>query len=88
MEDVLGENQVQGLKLKKPNETSEMKIDGFFVAIGHKPNTDLFKGLLEMDEVGMLRTKPHSQRLTLRESLLRRRCGQLLSSSHQRSWNW
>ena len=67
VEDVLGENQVQGLKLKniQTNETSEMKIDGFFVAIGHKPNTDLFKGLLEMDEVGYLRTKPHSTKTNI-----------------------
>ncbi|MGE5680739.1 MAG: thioredoxin-disulfide reductase [Bacillota bacterium] len=36
----------------------EIKADGIFIAIGHKPNTDLFKGILDMDEVGYLQVKP------------------------------
>ncbi|MGE5497469.1 MAG: thioredoxin-disulfide reductase [Syntrophothermus sp.] len=36
----------------------EIKVDGIFLAIGHKPNTDLFKGILDMDEVGYLKVKP------------------------------
>jgi len=38
-------------------ETSELPTQGVFIAIGHKPNTDLFKGVLDMDEVGYLRTE-------------------------------
>ncbi|MBS1271328.1 MAG: Thioredoxin reductase [Candidatus Marinimicrobia bacterium] len=40
------------------DETSEMEIDGLFYAIGHKPNTEIFEGMLDMDEKGYLITKP------------------------------
>lgn len=41
-------------------EQKKVEVDGFFVAIGHKPNTELFKGQLDMDETGYLITKPDS----------------------------
>jgi thioredoxin reductase (NADPH) len=44
----------------KTNEEFRIDIEGFFVAIGHKPNTDIFKDKLEMDEIGYLITKPDS----------------------------
>lgn len=44
----------------KTHEERTIEIDGFFVAIGHKPNSDLFKGVLDMDETGYLITKPDS----------------------------
>ena len=44
----------------KTNEKRKMKLDGLFIAIGHKPNTDLFEGILDMDETGYLKTKPGS----------------------------
>lgn len=44
----------------KTGEESKIDIEGFFVAIGHKPNTDIFKGKLNMDETGYLITKPDS----------------------------
>lgn len=44
----------------KTGEDRTIDIDGFFVAIGHKPNSDLFKGQLDMDETGYLLTKPDS----------------------------
>lgn len=57
--DVLGDKGVSAVKLKnlKTGETTEMEMDGVFIAIGHKPNTDLFKGQLETNEVGYLLTK-------------------------------
>jgi thioredoxin reductase (NADPH) len=60
--DNKGVKSMTGVKLRdtKTNEVSELPADGLFVAIGHKPNTDLFKGILEMDEVGYLITKPGS----------------------------
>ncbi|OYZ23028.1 MAG: thioredoxin-disulfide reductase [Bdellovibrio sp. 28-41-41] len=44
----------------KTNEKRQMALDGLFIAIGHKPNTDLFQGVLDMDETGYLKTKPGS----------------------------
>ena len=60
--DVLGENAVEGLKLEdtQTGETSTLDVSGFFVAIGHKPNTELFEGWLDMDETGYIETKPDS----------------------------
>lgn len=51
LDEVIGDNMgVTGLKIKstKDNNISELKVDGVFIAIGHKPNTDVFKGQLEM----------------------------------------
>jgi thioredoxin reductase (NADPH) len=62
--DVIGEEAVHGLKLRNvvTDEESELPVTGLFVAIGHRPNTDLFRGLLDMDEVGYLATEPGSTR--------------------------
>ncbi len=59
VEDVLGEKDVTGIKIKnlKTGEAKELKVTGLFVAIGHSPNTKLFKGLLDMDQNGYLITK-------------------------------
>jgi thioredoxin reductase (NADPH) len=48
------------IRNKKTGEERKIDIEGFFVAIGHKPNTDLFKGKLDMDETGYLITKADS----------------------------
>ncbi|HLK14996.1 MAG TPA: thioredoxin-disulfide reductase [Fimbriimonadaceae bacterium] len=54
--------KVTGVKLRnlKTGEVTERPVDGVFIAIGHKPNSELFKGVLDMDELGYLRTKPFS----------------------------
>jgi len=49
----------------KTSEDKTIDIDGFFVAIGHKPNSDLFKGKLEMDETGYLITAPDSTKTNI-----------------------
>jgi thioredoxin reductase (NADPH) len=56
------EEGVSGIKLKDTvtGETRDFATQGIFVAIGHKPNTDLFKGVLDTDELGYLAVKPHS----------------------------
>lgn len=61
--DVLGDKVVSGVQVKN-NETGKESVledvTGVFVAIGHKPNTDLFKGVLTMDDVGYIQTKGQS----------------------------
>ena len=58
VEDILGNEVVTGVRLKNvvTGKTSEMSCAGIFVAIGHRPNTALFAGQLDMDEKGYLRT--------------------------------
>ncbi|OAN49657.1 thioredoxin-disulfide reductase [Paramagnetospirillum marisnigri] len=65
IDEILGDDNppgVTGLRLKnvKTGALSEIKLDGVFIAIGHTPNTDLFKGALEMDSEGYLITTPGS----------------------------
>ena len=61
IKEILGTKEagVTGVKIynNQTKETSEFPTQGVFVAIGHKPNTDLFKGVLEMDETGYLKTE-------------------------------
>src|SRR5260370_9033449 len=54
--EVLGEDEVTSLRLRnvKTGEESILPVQGFFLAIGHKPNTDLFKGVIEMDRAGYI----------------------------------
>ena len=56
--EVMGENVVEGLKIKSnlTNNVSELKITGLFLAIGHSPNTDIFKGRVDMDDSGYILT--------------------------------
>ncbi len=55
-QDILGKDTVEGAVVKnhKTGESRTLTITGFFVAIGHKPNTDIFKGQLDMDDMGYL----------------------------------
>jgi thioredoxin reductase (NADPH) len=64
VEEYLGDSSIRGLKLRnlKTNELTELPVTGVFLAIGHKPNTDLFKGILEMKDNGYLVTAPDSSR--------------------------
>lgn len=59
-EEVIGETKVEQVRLKntKTGETTTIPVSGFFVAIGHQPNSDIFKGYLEMDEAGYIKTIP------------------------------
>ena len=59
-----GEAKLTGVTVENTvtGEASELALDGLFIAIGHKPNTDLFKGQLELRENGYLTTAPDSSR--------------------------
>lgn len=58
-EEVLGEDEVTGVRVKnnKTGEVTELPVTGFFVAIGHTPNTDIFKGWLTLDDTGYIINK-------------------------------
>ena len=59
-DEVLGDKKVHAVRIrnKKTGETEEVPVSAFFVAIGHQPNSDIFKGCLDMDEAGYLKTIP------------------------------
>lgn len=65
--DILGKDTVEGAVIKnnKTNETRTLTITGFFVAIGHNPNTTIFKGQLDMDELGYLTVVPGSTKTNI-----------------------
>ncbi len=58
-EEILGEDEVKGVRIKnnKTGEVTELPVTGFFVAIGHKPNTDIFKDWLTLDNTGYIINK-------------------------------
>ena len=62
IDEVLGENVVEGVRVfnNTNNEKEVIDVTGVFIAIGHTPNTDIFKGVLDMDETGYLITKGKS----------------------------
>ena len=62
IEEFLGENGVEAIRLvKKDGSKEEIKLDGVFIAIGHKPNSDFVKGQVEMDETGFIITNAKDQ---------------------------
>ena len=65
--EVMGENVVDGLKIKSnlTNDVSELKITGLFIAIGHSPNTDIFKGIVDMDDSGYILTDKTSTKTNI-----------------------
>jgi thioredoxin reductase (NADPH) len=67
VDEVLGDMVVEGLRMvnNETGEKEEIAITGLFIAIGHKPNTDLFKGQLDMDDTGYLITKGKSTKTNL-----------------------
>lgn len=67
-EEVLGNEKVTGIRVvnSETGEKKELPVEGFFVAIGHKPNTDIFKDFLKMDETGYLITVPGSTKTNIK----------------------
>ncbi|HAT66277.1 MAG TPA: thioredoxin-disulfide reductase, partial [Flavobacteriaceae bacterium] len=62
VDEVLGDMVVEGLRMvnNQTGEKEEIAITGLFIAIGHKPNTDIFKGQIDMDDTGYIITKGKS----------------------------
>ncbi|CAM1347753.1 thioredoxin-disulfide reductase [Tenacibaculum insulae] len=67
LDEVLGKDVVEGVRVvnNQTKDKKEIAVTGAFIAIGHKPNSDLFKGVLDMDEVGYLITKGKSTKTNL-----------------------
>lgn len=66
-DEILGATKVEAVRIKnnKTNETQVIPVSGFFVAIGHQPNSDIFKGWLTMDETGYIQTVPGTSKTNL-----------------------
>jgi thioredoxin reductase (NADPH) len=66
-DEILGDRTVNGVRIRNAitGEKSVIPISGFFVAIGHQPNSDIFKGWLDMDEAGYIKTIAGSSRTNL-----------------------
>ncbi|MVT10440.1 thioredoxin-disulfide reductase [Chitinophaga tropicalis] len=66
-QEVLGDNKVEAVKLlnTRKQEETVVPVSAFFVAIGHQPNSDIFKNYLELDEQGYIKTIPGSSRTNL-----------------------
>ncbi|MES2849068.1 MAG: thioredoxin-disulfide reductase [Bacteroidota bacterium] len=63
-DEVIGDKKVEAVRIKnnQTNEIKEIPVSAFFVAIGHQPNSDIFKGLIDMDEAGYIKTIPGSSK--------------------------
>lgn len=59
-DEILGDKTVTGVRIKnnKTDETNTIPVNGFFVAIGHQPNSEIFKGVIDMDDAGYIKTVP------------------------------
>ncbi len=64
---ILGEKTVEGVRIKnnKTGATQDIPIKGFFVAIGHTPNSDIFKGFIDMDDAGYIKTIPGTSKTNM-----------------------
>ncbi len=67
VDEVLGDQVVEGLRMvnNQTGEKSEIEITGLFIAIGHKPNTDIFKGQIDMDDTGYIVTEGKSTKTNI-----------------------
>jgi thioredoxin reductase (NADPH) len=66
-DEVLGDNKVEAVRIKNTvsGEKQEIPVSGFFIAIGHQPNSDIFKGWLDMDEAGYIQTIPGTSKTNI-----------------------
>jgi thioredoxin reductase (NADPH) len=66
-DEIIGDKTVEAVRIhnNKTGEKTEVPIKGFFVAIGHQPNSDIFKGMLDMDEAGYIKAVPGTSKTNI-----------------------
>jgi len=66
-DEIIGEKTVEAVRIKnnKTGQKTEIPVKGFFVAIGHTPNSEIFKGFIDMDEAGYIKTVPGTSKTNL-----------------------
>jgi len=66
-DEVIGDKKVEAVRIRnsESNTTTEIPVSAFFVAIGHQPNSDIFKGWIDMDEAGYIKTVPGSSKTNI-----------------------
>ena len=66
-DEILGDKKVEAVRIKnnQTGEKQEIPVSAFFVAIGHQPNSDIFKGWLDMDDAGYVKTIPGTSRTNI-----------------------
>ncbi len=66
-DEVIGDKKVEAVRIKnnQSNESTTIPVSAFFVAIGHQPNSDIFKGWLDMDEAGYIKTVPGTSKTNI-----------------------
>jgi len=66
-EEILGDAKVEAVRIRnnQTGESATIPVAGFFVAIGHQPNSEIFKGWIEMDEAGYIKTQAGSSKTNI-----------------------
>jgi len=66
-DEILGDKKVEAVRIKnnQTGQKTEIPVSAFFVAIGHQPNSDIFKGWIDMDEAGYIKTLPGSSKTNI-----------------------
>jgi thioredoxin reductase (NADPH) len=66
-DEIIGENKVEAVRIfnNKSNQKTDISVSAFFVAIGHEPNSGIFKGWVEMDETGYIQTIPGTSKTNI-----------------------
>ena len=84
VDEILGDEFVTGVRLRDVNtqETRELPVGAAFIAIGHRPNTDLVRGQLALDEVGYVRVEPGSSRTAVSGAFA---CGDAMDPTYRQA---